>query len=105
MDGWWQNGGVQNQVERRRHDLSDGFAIIGFRNQQNLVPNYSASSAQLRNASGSAYIELTAAGGINIIGGAITIGTGNTTIDGKNFLGHTHGEVQSGGSNTGGVSG
>lgn len=29
IDAWWQNGGVQNQMERRRHDLSDGFAILG----------------------------------------------------------------------------
>lgn len=58
IDGWWQSGGVQNQVERRRHDLSDGFAIVGFRSQPNAVSNYSASAAQLRNKSGSAYIEI-----------------------------------------------
>ena len=28
IDGWWQSGGVQDQMETRRHDLSDAFAII-----------------------------------------------------------------------------
>lgn len=103
MDAWWQSGGVQNQVEMRRHDLSDGFAIVGFRSQPNTVSGYSAGSAQIRNASGDACIEISgstinirASGGVNISGG--------TTIDSKNFLGHTHSGVESGGSNTGGVS-
>ncbi len=103
MDAWWQSGGIQNQVEMRRHDLSDGFAVVGFRSQPNTVRGYSAGSAQIRNASGDACIEISgstinirAAGGVNINGG--------TTIDNKNFLGHKHSGVESGGSNTGGVS-
>ena len=101
IDAWWQSGGVQNQVERRRHDLSDGFAIVGFKSQPQTIKNYSASSAQLRNANGSAYIEI-AGSSINIIGGNINI-NGNTVIDGKNFLGHKHSGVESGRGNTGGV--
>lgn len=143
MDAWWQNGGVQNQVERRRHDLSDGFAIVGFRSQPQVVSGYSPSTAQLRNEAGDAYVEISgstinikAAGGVNIDSGTtvtmssasnmtiassaalnmsstagssfsgsdISIGSGgNTVIDGRNFLGHVHTGVQSGGSNTGGV--
>ena len=61
-----------------------------------------AGSTKIEVSSGS--INITAATGINITGGStITLGS-NTTIDGKNFLGHTHGGVQSGGSTTGGVS-
>lgn len=103
MDAWWQSGGLQNQVERRRHDLSDGFAIVGFRSQANTVGSYSGGSAQLRNADGSAYIEI-AGSSINIVGGSVTIG-GSTTIDGIPFLPHHHGGVEPGGGNTGGVSG
>ena len=73
MDAWWQNGGVQNQVEKRRHDLSDGFALVGFRSQPGVVGGYSAGTAQLRNVSGDAYIEISgsninirAAGAVNI---------------------------------------
>lgn len=73
MDAWWQSGGVQNQVERRRHDLSDGFAIVGFRSQPQVVGGYSGQTAQLRNASGSAYIEIDG-DNINIVAaGAVTI--------------------------------
>ena len=109
MDGWWQSGGVQNQVEMRRHDLSDGFAIVGFRSQPGVVSGYSGSTAQLRNASGDACIEIAGstinikAGSINITGGSVNIG-GSTTIDGKAFLPHTHSGVVPGGGNTGGVS-
>ena len=110
MDAWWQSGGVQNQVEMRRHDLSDGFAIVGFRSQPSVVSGYSSGTAQLRNAAGDAVIEISgssinisAAGGININGGGVNIG-GGTTIDGKTFLPHTHSGVVPGGANTGGVS-
>lgn len=124
MDAWWQSGGVQNQIERRRHDLSDGFAIVGFKSQPQTVSDYSAGTAQLRNASGSACIEI-AGDNINLkadcinmtcnkIGGTsqgfelrantVTI-DGETTIDGIKFKPHTHSGVQSGGANTGGVSG
>lgn len=117
MDAWWQSGGVQNQIERRRHDLSDGFAIVGFRSQPNVVKSYSANSAQLRNADGSACIEINGSS-IRLKGDSVEIeagsyhvkasssnvdGGGNTVIDGVNFKSHTHSGVQSGGSKTGGV--
>nr|DAP01091.1 MAG TPA: baseplate component [Caudoviricetes sp.] len=95
IDAWWQSGGVQNQIDHRRHDLSDGFAIVGFRSQPNRVNGFSSDSAQLRNASGSACIE--------IAGDTINIRSSNTTIDGVSFLGHTHKGVETGGGNTGGV--
>lgn len=108
IDGWWQSGGVQNQVECRRHDLSDGFAIIGVWSQPKVLPAYSTGSAQLRNESGSAYVELAGdtinikAGSVNIQAGSVDI-KANTTIDGKNFLAHKHSGVMTGGGNTGGV--
>lgn len=36
IDNWWINGNVQNPVEQRRHDLSDGIAIFGLVNQEKL---------------------------------------------------------------------
>lgn len=101
IDAWWQSGGVQNQIDRRRHDLSDGFAIVGFKSQPTTVTNYSAGTAQLRNQDGSAYIEI-ADGNINIHGGTVTIG-GYTVIDGVPFDGHKHTDVEPGGGKTGGV--
>lgn len=82
MDAWWQSGGVQNQVERRRHDLSDGFAIVGFRSQPDVVSHYSSSTAQMRNRAGDAYIEISGSN-INIVAsGTVNVRSGsNMTIN------------------------
>lgn len=80
MDGWWQSGGIQNQVECRRHDLSDGFAIVGIWSQPKVLPGYSTSTAQLRNEAGSAYVEI-AGGTINIVGDVINLKAGRVNIN------------------------
>jgi len=67
IDGWFNLGGVQNQIEKRRHDLSDCFCILGTYSQPNVIQNYSTDSAQLRNLEGTQYIELKD-DEINIIG-------------------------------------
>ncbi len=101
MDAWWQSGGVQNQIDCRRHDLSDGFAVLGVWSQPQRVPQYSTTAAELRSLDGGA--------GISISGSTITIRasnvniTGTTTIEGRSFLQHTHTGVESGGDKTGGV--
>ena len=120
IDAWWQNGGVQNQIDIRRHDLSDAFAIPGPWSQPRRVSNYSTNSCQLRNEAGSAYVEL-AGSTINIVGSAVNITaptvtvtgrtmvdgktsiTGATDIQGRDFLTHTHKGVETGGGSTGGV--
>ena len=127
MDAWWQSGGVQNQIDCRRHDLSDGYAIVGLYSQPRRIANYSTNTAQLRNLSGSAYVELNG-NTINIVGSEVNISastvnvngpnttiTGRTVIDGKtsitsetdiqgrDFISHTHSGVMTGGGNTGGV--
>lgn len=108
MDAWWQSGGVQNQIDCRRHDLSDGYAIVGLYSQPRRINNYSTSTAQLRNLSGDAYVELSGSN-INIVGNSVTISAnnvtigGSTTIDGRSFMGHTHGGITRGGSDTEGV--
>lgn len=80
MDGWWQSGGVQNQVECRRHDLSDGFAILGCWSQPRVISGYSKNSAQLRNDAGSAYVEI-AGDTVNIVGGTVNIRAGRVNIN------------------------
>ena len=59
IDAWFSNGGVQNQIEKRRHDLSDAFAIVGAWCQPRKIANYSTTAAQLRTESGAAYISLS----------------------------------------------
>lgn len=119
FDAWFQSGGIQNQMDLRRHDLSDGFAIIGVKSQPNVIPNYSTSSVQLRNNAGTNFLELSescirmvfgnsevklSASGIDVTGPNININAnGNTVIEDRNFLLHEHEDVERGNDNTGGV--
>lgn len=48
IDSWWQNGDVQNPIDERRHDLSDGFALVGFKSQKNRLENFSDEAFQIR---------------------------------------------------------
>ncbi|RQT08957.1 phage baseplate assembly protein V [Burkholderia contaminans] len=63
IDAWWQSGGVQEQAEWRMHDLSDGFALLGFRSKPRALSGVSATSAQLRSDDGATYIDLNPAAG------------------------------------------
>ena len=38
IDAWQRSGGVQPAVTPRRHSLSDGFALVGFRSRPNTLP-------------------------------------------------------------------
>lgn len=58
IDAWWQSGGVQDQVERRRHDLSDGFAIIGIASQPKVLPSYNTSALEIRTHDGTTKIKI-----------------------------------------------
>jgi hypothetical protein len=52
-DAWWQNGGTANtQVDKRRHDLSDGIAIFGLWSQPNVLENYNTEAVELRSEDG-----------------------------------------------------
>ena len=61
-DYWWLRGGVQNQFELRRHDLSDAFCIPGPWSQPRVLPAYSTTSAQLRSDDGLVKIDLSTTG-------------------------------------------
>lgn len=58
IDFWWQNGGIQEPVDSRMHDLSDAFAIVGPQSQAQKISGISTSAAQLRTDDGAAFIEL-----------------------------------------------
>lgn len=118
IDAWWESGSLSNQLDRRRHDLSDGFALVGIWSQPNVVSNYSGDSAVLRNLNNDSSVEVKddtvnvvaptvniQSGTVNIEGSSnITINGNNLTdIDGKNFLNHKHSGVQTGSGKTGGV--
>ena len=46
IDFWWQNGGVQEAVDPRLHDLSDAFAIVGPQSQARKISGISTTAAQ-----------------------------------------------------------
>jgi len=58
IDDWWQSGRVWNQMDNRRHDLSDGFAILGPWSQPNVISDYSTDSTRLRNLLNDSYVEV-----------------------------------------------
>lgn len=120
IDAWWQNSGVQPQAELRMHDLSDGFAILGFSSKPKAVSSPSSSAIEIRSLDASTVIaldptaqtvEITAPGGATItadvtINGTLHV-TGTITSDNDVLAGsislknHKHPGVQSGGSQTG----
>ena len=44
IDFWWQNGGVQEPVDPRQHDLSDAFAFVGPQSQAQKISGISTTS-------------------------------------------------------------
>jgi phage baseplate assembly protein gpV len=117
INAWWEKGDIQNQEDRRRHDLSDGIAIFGLKSQPNRITNYSTDKMQARSLDGTVVVEL-GTNEIAVTAPTVTIngstkveidsanlvninGSGQTHVDGKIFLQHKHTGVQTGG----GVSG
>lgn len=65
IDAWWQSGGVQEPMEARMHDLSDGFAFVGARSQVRTF-EVDTSNVQLRSDDGENFIEITPAGTVKL---------------------------------------
>ncbi len=78
IDSWFTYGGLQNQIEKRRHDLSDGFAILGTWSQPNKIENYSTDSCQLRTIDGTSSIDVKP--------GEININVSKFKVNGKDVL-------------------
>ena len=62
IDYWWLRGGVQNQFEVRRHDISDAFCIPGPWSQPEVLPSYNPNNMQLRSYAGDVVIDLSTVG-------------------------------------------
>ena len=122
IDGWYQSGGVQSQMDRRRHDLSDGFAIMGCWSQPNVKKKFPKEGCVLQNDNGTAGVSIkngtlhvfgsaseeclltndAGSAGVSVKGGVVNI-FGSVHINGRLYDSHQHSGVWSGGSNTGGV--
>lgn len=115
IDFWWQSGGVQQQGDRRMHDINDGFALVGARSQpRRLSPAPNANAVQLRSDDGQAVISieankdmvLTTPGQLTINADAVQINapvtaTGDVIGAGISLSTHTHSGVETGGGSTG----
>ena len=109
IDFWWQNGGVQETVDPRMHDLSDAFAIVGPQSQAQKISAISTTAVELRSDDSDTKISLnpstgkitgTAPGGFDLNGLQILPDGRLQLVDGTIVDKHTHGGVQRGGSNT-----
>lgn len=118
VDSWYQSGSEQQQLDARMHDLSDAFAIIGFRSKPRALSGVSETETQLRSEDGQHSVSLNPTTGITLKSGTLTLGlsptgmtfngniniTGGGTImhNGKNIGStHTHGGVTPGAGSTG----
>jgi Phage protein Gp138 N-terminal domain/Chaperone of endosialidase len=71
IDAWWTSGGSDNsQQSRRRHNISDGFAVLGTWSQPRRLPLYSPATAQFRTDDGATYVEVTPTD-VNVVTGAL----------------------------------
>lgn len=59
-DTWRQSGGIQTQIDARMHDLSDGFALVGFRSTPNALSNVNTEATELRTNDGNTVVSLKA---------------------------------------------
>ncbi|MBU9819913.1 translation initiation factor IF-2 [Rahnella sp. BCC 1045] len=105
IDFWWQSGGVQEPVDTRQHDLSDGFAIVGPQSQAKKISGISANSAQMRSDDGSTYFELNpttqtinivAPGGFNVTAPLSTFSAAVTVKGLLTWMGGMVGSIASG---------
>jgi len=105
IDAWWQSGGVQPPIEPRVHDLSDGFAFVGFFSQATKIAGISTASAQLRSNDGATYIDLNptsqkvkivAPGGFDVVTPLATFSNGVTITGLLTFIGGMVGSAVSG---------
>lgn len=120
IDAWWELGGVQQALDVRSHDLSDGFAIVGLRSKPRFF-NASATTARITTDDGTCYVELdpvakkvnvVAPGGItlngvtvdasqNVHSTATITGDADVVAAGVSGKGHKHGGVTTGSGDTG----
>lgn len=93
IDAWWQNGGIQPQVEQRLHDLSDATCQVGIRSQPRNLAGISTTKTQLRSDDGATFVELDPAGKLVNVTAENGITLNKVTIDKDGNLGTPGGIV------------
>jgi len=83
LDGWFEQGGIQNQSTLRLHNLSDAVAIIGINSKPNTIQNYSTDKIQVRNIDATTALEIDGNGQLKAFTQSETItidSNGNATV-------------------------
>jgi hypothetical protein len=65
INSWWYQGGIQPPEEIRFHDLSDGFAFVGFRSLPRAFTV--AAHPRLTSNDGSTYVEMSGGGVVTVV--------------------------------------
>lgn len=73
IDAWWQSSGVQDQLDVRQFDLSDGFAIPCPYSKPKVPANVSTTKAQMRNRAGTSTVEIDANGKSRLVAGSSSL--------------------------------
>jgi hypothetical protein len=84
IDGWFSTAQASPPADFRMHDLSDGFALVGFAPIPQAIPGYSSSSAELRSLSGMQTVKLDVDGTItnkNAAGSTVLMPNGQFVIN------------------------
>lgn len=80
-DTWQQQGGEQQQIDLRTHDLSNAFAMVGFKSQPAALENVSSSSTQIRSADGKQVIDLHPSNGLKFTSEGVSLAIGKDGVD------------------------
>lgn len=82
IDGWYSEGGVQEQAELRHHDASDGIAIVGLRSQPKRIKNFDKERLQIRNKEGDTVVTLDKEGivTVDVSGTTMVVEDGRVTV-------------------------
>ncbi|MGD8188578.1 Gp138 family membrane-puncturing spike protein [Brevibacillus ginsengisoli] len=78
IDAWFSVGGIQNQIEMRRHDLSDAIAIPGLWSQPKQLKDFSTKHVELRNENRSEFIRIKE-GAIDLVSPSVRVNGVNIT--------------------------
>lgn len=125
QDSWQQSGGVQAPMDTGMNNLSNAFAMLGFRSNPRALQNVSTTATEVRSDDGNTKISLSGEGGVGVStdksvtvaaaqGVSITGGAGNVTftgtlivtgeiiLNGIHLSTHKHTGVQPGGGTSAG---
>jgi hypothetical protein len=67
IDNWLTSGAGNAPSVPRLHDLSDGVALVGLRNNTRALGGVSTNTAQLRSDDGTTYVEVAGGGIVNVV--------------------------------------